>query len=1019
MLKHLHSAHRRSLSLLTDSSTSSVVTTDPTLTNYSQSNEKSSRKTPGQYSRSVKHRNKTQREGTVVQKCNRRNAHSQRIKASSVYIASTSTDEFLSDSKKSYDTSKLNKSRMRKFMQFKNPKPISEWTTEDACDWLKANQLDDDGKLSVQFRVSRICGRHLADPETAWNSMNRLNFQNSRQKQDVLLKLAECFREAKTVPKATKTDSHPKSKQRIRPPSSISHAESMVTSSDYVSGSSTSSTSATVPASSSSEHDQSNGEESTTSSSATSSNKVKKTLTQIRHAISKPKVVVSQAAPETSLLHSIVIHSDINSQDQFTPTELQITETTTTGELIQLFLDSAAINDDINLFVINDVTVPDVDAKDKKHKNRGIMSSRRMLESDECPLAVYRAITTSTRRNVTRRLELSQLRGVVMKVICRIGKHRPKGKQFRVSTQTSVDHVMRLALRKFRLRNVEPSLFALCEISVSGDVAEIPDTRKPVWRNGTSLLLCDRVTLKDINTGNANNGIPDFKRSCSMTSNLSSESRCSNGSDSWTPYNLDKIGRLTEELLEHEKERLTKDDSSNDDVMVEDVMPLTSESRRSSEATSFQSRLGSCSESVLLSADQQKADSLTVDNSMLRSQLRERDEQFDEVHRKVSQVRCMLESGLQRYHESVNQQSEINNGSSLALEQELKSTEQMISSTEDMLGQLFRHQRQLLARQKRNDSVTSSGDEQVTTALGTMELENVDSAALADVDLQIAVHQADLLALKHKHQVLDMKVSLFVAQRKAEKFRNMIHSSLYSIVSPSETHRCNGNNMEMASQFISEHPGYSIHSCEVFAGNSGYGLSLKDEVDTTRNNGRVRGTIVNCNYEQGRLLKGDRLLEVNGVNVQSVGVEFVARILKETISARLVVMRRRETPAQECNRCILNLPKDSQLTSSASPSTRSEDTDDDDVIMKDFDALKPARPGSEEMADWREMTALKSDLSMLMRELEVTSRAKRELERDMARKRNQDVVLESENVRLRAMVTELQKACRLAQTDST
>lgn len=198
-------------------------------------------------------------------------------------------------------------------MHVKNLKPICDWTTEDACDWLKSNMLDDDDKLCAQFRVARVCGRHLADPETAWNSMNKLNFQSNRQKQDVLLKLAECLREAKTVPKPTKTDSHPKSKQRIRPPSSIGHADSMVTSSDYVSGSSTSSSTATMPASStsSSDQDQSHGESSVTSSNATSSNKVKKTLTQIRHAISKPK---SPAPVETSLLHSIVVHSDLKAQ---------------------------------------------------------------------------------------------------------------------------------------------------------------------------------------------------------------------------------------------------------------------------------------------------------------------------------------------------------------------------------------------------------------------------------------------------------------------------------------------------------------------------------------------------------------------------------------------------------------------------------------------------------------------------------------------------------------------------------
>lgn len=94
-------------------------------------------------------------------------------------------------------------------------------------------------------------------------------------------------------------------------------------------------------------------------------------------------------------------------------------------------------------------------------------------------------------------------------------------------------------------------------------------------------------------------------------------------------------------------------------------------------------------------------------------------------------------------------------------------------------------------------------------------------------------------------------MSLFVAQRKAEKFRHMIHSSLFNIVAPEQLQN-NGIQLDVAAH----HPGYTVHSCEAFVGNAGYGLALKDEVDTTRNSGRVRGTILSCDYEQGRLLKG-------------------------------------------------------------------------------------------------------------------------------------------------------------------
>ena len=78
----------------------------------------------------------------------------------------------------------------------------------------------------------------------------------------------------------------------------------------------------------------------------------------------------------------------------------------------------------------------------------------------------------------------------------------------------------------------------------------------------------------------------------------------------------------------------------------------------------------------------------------------------------------------------------------------------MINHTEEMLGQLFCHQRQILAKQSREPSIQSG-----TSAGSCTESSTSDVAGIADIELRIASLQADLLALKHKHQVLDMKVS--------------------------------------------------------------------------------------------------------------------------------------------------------------------------------------------------------------------------------------------------------------------
>jgi len=98
-------------------------------------------------------------------------------------------------------------------------------------------------------------------------------------------------------------------------------------------------------------------------------------------------------------------------------------------------------------------------------------------------------------------------------------------------------------------------------------------------------------------------------------------------------------------------------------------------------------------------------------------------------------------------------------------------------------------------------------------------------------------------------------MSLFVAQRKAEKFRHMIHGSLYQIVQ-SQSGRSrfveNGNR----TPFVSQNTTQEILSCEISAEKAGYGLALKDEIETMRNSSRIRSTFVDCDHHQNGLIRG-------------------------------------------------------------------------------------------------------------------------------------------------------------------
>jgi len=272
----------------------------------------STRFVAGPFNRSVRLQRKSNREGTA--NAARQKRERQQKTTSAIVPGSRGLISRVSDSS-------TTGSSMYKFIRQNSWKPVGDWSTEDACDWLKFNQLDDDSHLSAQFRALRINGTQLVDPENAWNCMNGLRFKNDRQKQDVLLKLAEYLRESRMAMSGTlKPDNalkRPMSAQQIRPPSSLSRSESFVSSSDYASGSSSSST--TVLSASSSEQARGACDEVRSVSATNASSKVKKTLTTLKQRISKarPSTVLQDEQSPMNTMHSIVVHSDLKQQGRF------------------------------------------------------------------------------------------------------------------------------------------------------------------------------------------------------------------------------------------------------------------------------------------------------------------------------------------------------------------------------------------------------------------------------------------------------------------------------------------------------------------------------------------------------------------------------------------------------------------------------------------------------------------------------------------------------------------------------
>ena len=98
-------------------------------------------------------------------------------------------------------------------------------------------------------------------------------------------------------------------------------------------------------------------------------------------------------------------------------------------------------------------------------------------------------------------------------------------------------------------------------------------------------------------------------------------------------------------------------------------------------------------------------------------------------------------------------------------------------------------------------------------------------------------------------------MSLFVANRKAEKFRYMITGSLYDIIVD------RNSNVRFTNTHFSSDFHFTLHSCEIFPDKEGYGLLMRDESESKSNGcAQMKGTVLDCDHEQGRLFQGNWIL---------------------------------------------------------------------------------------------------------------------------------------------------------------
>ena len=206
------------------------------------------------------------------------------------------------------------KSSMRKFVQTKCTRPFPNWTTDDLCEWLRSNDLDHENMLAIQFRSTQLSGSQLIVPDLAWEKMNSYKYKSEKHKQEVLIKLAECISEANeaNMKKSASCDHLRQcSNRHLRASPALSYSnESLLSSSDYVSGSSASST-----ALASLEMECFNGEMSLTPTSCVpqQQHKLSKSSPNLKSLVNKLKPNFKTDDKASSNLRSITLYLDVDS----------------------------------------------------------------------------------------------------------------------------------------------------------------------------------------------------------------------------------------------------------------------------------------------------------------------------------------------------------------------------------------------------------------------------------------------------------------------------------------------------------------------------------------------------------------------------------------------------------------------------------------------------------------------------------------------------------------------------------
>ncbi|XP_077996521.1 uncharacterized protein LOC144449821 [Glandiceps talaboti] len=684
-------------------------------------------------------------------------------------------------------------------------KPVTEWTEEEVLMWLDVVGL---GKHGDSFKSKHITGKHLAEIDL--QLLEDMNIMSADEREEVLSKIYELFNPPSGVDQDQLMDEAKKTKGYER--EKYMAAVSALKSQDSVQ----------LPPPSLSNSSSTNSSVKSVESKTVAKNGSGETKKKSSSGLSKFKGVINPKKKTVKDSNTVQVWSSITQPGKSRCDSFQVTDSTTTEELIHQCLDTQNLIEDHRLYCIVEAPIESNDIDEAVPE--------RELRVNEQPLKIQKSWPDLS----SYRFELRQRQGGSIKIMDRITGHKANGKTVTVSPSTPCYQVLELVLKKFDMKNVDTSLFCLLELDSNGDLRLVQDMEIPAQLNSDRFILCDKANMENqmaITEDRENNDIDVLRRHSSSNSQNSKLSSSS------------KMASIQLELSQN----TSNTSESNSKPWVNKYRDL--------EREELQEKLAELEITVLQLQDEKKMNTNQVSAIMKENQkLQEKDKMLIVLQKTMS----TLEENFRK------QQSQMKKNMDLKTNE--GSRDVLPLAVADLKAQLEQTTHEVQAKERQIQKLHQE--------LKLSQRDGVTSTGSSELEYKITLEESSLLSLMQKQslQVTDMEMSRYQHQMEQEKKQE-------------ETRAKNKQQSTTLHSLLSPEEEYTVVAVEIVPGHYGYDFIVSSS------DYEEEGVYVTSCDTNSVLKEGDRILEVNGINVCQATDAEVNTMLNSKMSARIVVLR--------------------------------------------------------------------------------------------------------------------------------